>query len=172
MLTCLAKPPVIPAARFAERASATSEVKPITPIVRSSRGRKKRNSRNASALLITDPAARRSLRKVPTTTSTTGMPWYLASHRWTLATPPRVAAANFVRPVSSAAPSAALSLVSPDAGPRCGRSRLVGFRRRTVMDLPKHPDGNHGLTHLDIPCGHLPGAAAWRPRRHLAQLLA
>src|ERR1700722_9205848 len=146
MLTCLATPPKSPAVRFAERASATSEAKPATPIVRSSKGRKKRNSRNASALLITDPAARRSLRKVPTTTSTTGTPSYLASHCWALVTPPRVAATNLARPVSSAAPSAALSPASPDAAPRCGRSRLADFRRRTVMDSPKHPDGNQDPT--------------------------
>src|SRR3984957_4059252 len=147
MLTCLATPPKSPAVRFAERASATSEAKPATPIVRSSKGRKKRNSRNASALLITDPAARRSLRKVPTTTSTTGTASYLASHCWALGTPPRVAAANLARPVSSAAPATALLLGWPDAAPGRGRSRLAGLRRRRVMDSPKHPDRNHGFTH-------------------------
>jgi hypothetical protein len=72
-MTCFATPPRIPAARSTERASTTSEAKPATPIVSSSNGRK---SRNASALLITGPAARRSLRKIPRTTSITGFPGF------------------------------------------------------------------------------------------------
>ena len=130
-------------------------------------GEEKRKSRNASALLITDPAARWSLRKVPATTSTTGTPWYLASHRWAVVTRPRVAAANLARPVSSVASPAVLSPALSDFASRCVRSGLLGLRRRIVMDSPKHPLRTSKPAHLNIPCRHSASGARTRAARAL-----